>query len=63
MVEVQLGAVHADGSYTIWDADGNRLGAYGDTLLVVPGVYSLELGDGSVVENVVVVAGEITKVD
>ena len=62
LVEVQLGAVHADGSYTIWDAEGNRLGAYGDTLLLVPGIYKLELADGEIVDGVVVEAGEVTEV-
>jgi hypothetical protein len=63
LVEVRLGGVHVDGSFTIWDAEGNRLGAYGDTLLLVPGTYRLELADGTVVEEVVVEAGEIMEVE
>jgi hypothetical protein len=62
MVEVRLGGVRVDGSFTIWDTDGKRLGAHGDTLLLVPGTYTLELADGTVVEDVVVTAGEVTEV-
>jgi hypothetical protein len=62
IVEYQLGAVHHDGSFDIWDADGNRLGAYGDTMLLVPGTYRLELEDDTVVDGVVVEAGQVTEV-
>ena len=63
IVEVLLGAVHLDGSFTIWDAAGERLGAYGDTMVLVPGTYRLELADGTVVEEVVVEAGQVTEVE
>ncbi|MGD9050189.1 MAG: hypothetical protein PVF77_19205, partial [Anaerolineae bacterium] len=62
IVEVLLGAVHVDGSFTIWDAAGERLGAYGDTMVLVPGTYRLELADGTLVEEVVVEAGQVTEV-
>jgi hypothetical protein len=62
IAEVRLGAVHVDGSFTIWDAAGERLGAYGDTMVLVPGTYRLELADGTVVEEVVVEAGQVTEV-
>jgi hypothetical protein len=63
IMEVRLGGVQVDGSFTIWDAEGNRLGAYADTLLLLPGTYRLELADGTIVEDVVVEAGETTKVE
>jgi uncharacterized protein YxjI len=62
ITEVRLGAVHVDGSFTIWDAAGERLGAYGDTMVLVPGTYKLELADGTVVEEVIVKAGQVTEV-
>ena len=61
-IEFQLGAIYVDGSFEVWDAAGDRLGYYGNTLLLVPGTYTLELDDGTVVEDVVVVAGQVTEV-
>lgn len=62
MKEYLLGAIHVSGQFEIWDADGARLGYYGDTLLLVPGTYRVKLADGRVVENVVVEAGKVTEV-
>jgi hypothetical protein len=61
--DMQLGAVQVDGSFEIWAADGTRLGYYGDTLFLVPGTYTIELDDGTVVENVIVQPGQTTIVD
>lgn len=60
--ELQLGSLHVDGQFEIWDAAGNRLGYYGDTLLLMPGTYRVELSDGRAIENVVVEAGKVTEV-
>jgi Mg-chelatase subunit ChlD len=59
--EVLLGAVRVDGGFALYE-DDTYLGSYGDTLLLAPGTYRLELADGSVAEQVVVVAGEVTEV-
>ncbi len=61
--ELLLGAIHVDGQFNVWDAGGTRLGYYGDTLLLVPGIYKVELSDGSTVENVMVEAGQVTEVE
>lgn len=59
--EVLLGAVHVDGQFTIYSG-ANRLGYYGNTLLLAPGTYRLELDDSRTIENVEVRAGEVTEV-
>jgi hypothetical protein len=59
--EVLLGAVHVDGQFSIYSGM-NYLGHYGNTLLLAPGTYRLELDDGRTVENVEVRAGEVTEV-
>jgi hypothetical protein len=61
-VEFPLGAVQVDGGFTIWDAEGNRLGGYSDTMLLVPGTYKLELADGTIVEEAIVAAGQVTEI-
>jgi hypothetical protein len=61
--EVRLGAIQVDGSFEIWAADGKRLGNYSDMLLLVPGTYSVELEDGTKIENVTVEPGQVTAVD
>jgi hypothetical protein len=59
--EVLLGAVHVDGNFTLY-SETRRLGAYGDTLLLAPGTYRLELSDGTKVDNVVVEPGKVAEV-
>ncbi len=49
-----------EGSFEIYEATGKRLGYYGDTLLLVPGTYTVKVSDGPTFENVVVKAGEAT---
>jgi hypothetical protein len=61
-LEIVTGAIQVDGSFTLFDATGQRLGAYGDTLLLMPGSYSVEKEDGTTVEDVVVEAGQVTVV-
>jgi hypothetical protein len=60
-IEYVTGAVQADGSFTLYNAEGKRLGAYGDTLPVMPGTYIVDIG-GRTVENVVVESGQVTAV-
>jgi hypothetical protein len=62
-VEFLAGAIQVDGSFTLFDATGRRLGSYGDTLILMPGTYSLDLGGGKNVENVVVQSGQVTVVE
>jgi hypothetical protein len=60
--DLLLGAIQVEGQAEFWDADGKRLGFWGDTVLLVPGTYTVELGDGTTVENVVAEAGKVTEV-
>ena len=61
-VEYVTGAIQVEGSFTLYDAAGKRLGAYGDTLPVMPGTYTVELKDGRKVGDVVVESGQVTAV-
>jgi hypothetical protein len=61
-VEYVTGAIQVDGSFTLYDAAGKRLGTYADVLPVMPGTYTVELKDGRKVENVVVESGQVTVV-
>ena len=61
-VEFVTGAIQVEGSFTLYDATDRRLGAYGDTLPVMPGTYTVELKDGRKVEDVVVESGQVTAV-
>jgi hypothetical protein len=61
-IEVVTGAIHVDGSFTLYDATGRRLGYYGDTLIVMPGTYTVEISDGPTVDDVIVEAGQVTEV-
>jgi hypothetical protein len=61
-VEYVTGAIQAEGKFTLYDAAGRRLGAYRDTLIVMPGSYTVELEGGRKVEDVVVESGQVTTV-
>jgi hypothetical protein len=45
-VQSRLATIHAPGSFTIFDEEGQRLGYYGPSLELMPGTYSLELDIG-----------------
>jgi hypothetical protein len=60
---IPLGAIQVAGHFVIWDADGKRLGGYSDLLPLVPGTYTVELEDGTMVENIVVEPGQVTEVN
>jgi hypothetical protein len=63
-VEFRLGVIQVTGSFELADAAGNRLGSTRrDSALVVPGSYTVKLEDGTVIESVVVEAGQVTQVE
>jgi hypothetical protein len=50
VVQSQLATIHAPGSFTIFDAEGQPLGHYGPSLELLPGTYSLELDIGGTLD-------------
>jgi hypothetical protein len=63
VLNVQLGAVELSGDFEIYDESGKRLGYYSGTLDLAPGVYKVDGADGTVYENVVINAGEVTQLN
>jgi hypothetical protein len=61
--ELLLGAIEVKGDFEIYDATGKRLGWYKDSLLLVPGTYTVKVSDGATFENVVVKVGEVTALE
>ena len=60
--ELLLGAIEVDDDFEIWDAGGTRPGYYSDLLLLVPGTYTVAPFGGATIDNVVVRAGQVTRV-